>query len=135
MHTTTSTCAGWSRELPATLQATEEVRFAAMLAGDTRTLGRILCEDLTYTHSNGQTDSKIEYLDAIEQGRIQYLRCTSESTSCLRLDEHAAVRGTLQLEGKFNGVSLAIRIQYLAVWIRHGDEWLLASWSSTRPSA
>lgn len=124
--------AGWTAELPAGLQAAEDARCTAMLAGDTGALARLLADDLAYTHSNGQTDDKRAYLEALEQGDIRYLGCFREDARCLRVDEHALVRGVMRLQGSFHGQPLAIRIHYLAVWVQRAGEWQLIAWSSTR---
>jgi ketosteroid isomerase-like protein len=48
----------------------EDRRFQAMVDGDLDTLTNLLADDLIYTHSSGQSDTRAEYL-ALYEGRIQ----------------------------------------------------------------
>lgn len=122
----------WSEQLPNDLLAIDDARYTAMMASDLKTLDRILSEHLVYTHSDGQTDSKREYLGLIEDGQLRYRSYLRETPSCLLLGEQALVRGVLRLEAHFKGREASIRIHYLAVWTRCDGAWQLAAWASTR---
>jgi hypothetical protein len=48
-------------------------RCAAMLAGDTTALDRLLDPRLHFSHASGAVDDKAAYLAKIAAGRIEYL--------------------------------------------------------------
>ena len=122
----------WSPELVQDLRAADDARYAAMMANDTWALERFLSDHLAYTHSDGQTDTKSQYLAQIAEGRLRYRRHVREKLSCLPLGEQALVRGVLRLEALFNGSETRIRIHYLAAWTRSEGSWQLVGWASTR---
>ncbi len=122
----------WSQDLPGDLKAADDARYSAMMANDTAALERLLSDDLSYTHSDGQTDSKASYLAQLKDGRLRYRRFELEALNCLALREQALVRGALRLEARFQGREVSIRIHYLAVWIRREGAWRLVAWASTR---
>ena len=50
----------------------DELRCNATLNRDIETLDRLLHDKMQYTHSNGTTDSKQEYLASIKGGHTDY---------------------------------------------------------------
>src|SRR5436309_3976659 len=46
----------------------ENRRIQAMLKVDTEELNRILADDLTYTHSSGQVDTKSQLIESLKSG-------------------------------------------------------------------
>src|SRR4028118_32531 len=71
--------------LPGTLDAAETTdprqevlaadarRIAAMVQGDLKALEGLLAEDLTYTHSNGQVETRTRFLEGLRAGTLRYL--------------------------------------------------------------
>jgi Domain of unknown function (DUF4440) len=60
------------RTVVAEIKALEDRRYDAMLGNDLATLDRLLSEQLVYTHSNGQRDTKDAYLKRVESGHFKY---------------------------------------------------------------
>jgi hypothetical protein len=67
--------------------ATEDQRFAAMLRADTAALRSPLAPDLTYTHTDGEQNTKDEFLQILSSNALRYdsivpdARATSGSSS------------------------------------------------------
>jgi hypothetical protein len=59
------------RTVVAEIKALEDRRYDAMLGNDLATLDRLLSEQLVYTHSNGQRDTKNAYLKRVESGHFK----------------------------------------------------------------
>ena len=50
----------------------EDKRFGAMIKGDFKALDAMVHEQLLYTHSSGNTDTKPSWLDSMKSGRTKY---------------------------------------------------------------
>src|SRR5438045_9544189 len=51
----------------------EGARFAAMKSRDFAALDTLLADDLAYTHSSGETDTKTSLVAALREGRLVYV--------------------------------------------------------------
>jgi hypothetical protein len=56
----------------AQVRAAEAARIEATVANDFEALDRLLGDDLTYTHTNAQIDTKQTFLAALRTGRTRY---------------------------------------------------------------
>lgn len=107
-------------------------RYSAMVAGDAQQLDALLSADLDYTHSDGRTDSKTSYLESIRVGKLRYHRCERETAIGNCYGDVAILHGTVCLFALDQGMEKAIRIHYLANWIRNPESgWQLRAWGST----
>jgi hypothetical protein len=57
----------------------DEQRLRAMLAADLPTLRTLLAPELSYTHSDGRTDTREGYLASLASGALNYRRCERET--------------------------------------------------------
>lgn len=123
----------WQVGLPPDLDQADQARYAAMLNADIGALDRLLADDLVYTHSDGSSDDKTQYLDAIRNGALTYLGCDREVVHCMPLGDQALARGNLHLKAIYKAQSVSILIHYLAVWVKASERsWRLVAWTSTR---
>lgn len=112
--------------------AMDDQRVRAMLAADGATLLGLLCPTLTYTHSDGRTDTRESYLAALAAGSLCYRRCERESVSASLHGEVAILHGRFRLHALDQGQEKAIRIHYLANWVNDPAQgWRLTAWAST----
>ena len=103
-----------------------------MLRADTAALGRFLAAELTYTHTDGEENTKEEFLRLVGTGALRYAAITPEARE-VRIDGPTAVvtgRSAMRVESR--GQAHAFRIRYLAVYRRGGRGWDLIAWQSTR---
>jgi len=61
-----------SDTIKAEIKKLEDRRFQAMIDGDFDTLDKLLGDDLTYTHSSGQADTRAEYIALCKRGVFKY---------------------------------------------------------------
>lgn len=116
----------------ADLLALDDGRLRAMLSGDTQRLEDLLHPALTYTHSDGRTDSCETYLTAIRSGALRYHRCERESASVEMRGDMAMMEGRLRLYAYDEAQEKGILIHYLAVWWCSSTRaWQLRAWAST----
>src|SRR5437867_4231801 len=100
---------------------------AAAVKGDAATLGNLLADDLTYTHSTGETDNKTAFIANLSGAR-KYHKIEYESLDArLYLNGTAAVvMAVAQLEtSQKGGAPSAAHLRFLHVWIFQKDRWQL----------
>lgn len=107
-------------------------RLRAMLAADVPTLEALLAPGLSYTHSDGRTDTRDSYLASLASGALNYRRCERETVAATLRGQVAMLEGRLRLHALDQGQEKAIRIHYLAHWVFDaGPGWRLLGWAST----
>lgn len=112
--------------------AADARRIAAMVQGDLETLEGLLTEDLTYTHSNGQVETRAQFLEAIRSGTLRYL-AVEPSDAVVRVHgETAIVTGGAKLRVSSQGRELTVPVRFIEVWVKSGGAWKMAAWQSTR---
>jgi hypothetical protein len=113
----------------------EDRREAAMLAADTDTLGELLHEAVTYSHSTGGMDTRQVYLDGVGSGTFVYKTLTRD-------DHTVKVHGNIGLSFFHMVADVQIRgnmhhldNRMLAVWVHEDGAWkLLAVQSGAIPA-
>lgn len=112
------------------LQA-EARRIKALVNDDIATLDRIFSPELSYTHSNGQTESKSEYLAALTSGRLKY-KSIEHVEQVVRLYGKTAVltAGTKIVAVNANRES-RVTLRFTAVYVVQNGEWQMIAWQST----
>ena len=106
----------------------EELRSAlcdAMVDGDLAELGAILADEFTLTHMTGYVQSKAEWLDAIETGRMQYHRMeTVEATLSTEGTAPALTARTLT-DATIWGSRATWRLTLRSWFEARGDDWVI----------
>src|SRR4051812_5579256 len=54
----------------------EKDRFAAIVKADEAALNKLLADDLTYTHSNANMQTKAQFIADVKSGAIDYVTMT-----------------------------------------------------------
>lgn len=109
----------------------EKQRYAAMVDGDLATLDRLLSPRLSYTHSNGDRDTKDSYLQKVRDGVFVYLGIDHRTERVEILGDAVVVIGWMRLRAKREGVPVEIGSNVLAVWGRTDGEWTLVAYQPT----
>ena len=118
------------------LLALESRRISAMVQQDMATLDAMLADDLTYTHSNGTTDSKASFMELVrnpgDHGR--YLAVDYHRAEVVPLGDAAIFRGVAQitLEGTGGRPDRSYPVLFLDVYERRDGAWRLRAWQATR---
>jgi ketosteroid isomerase-like protein len=107
-------------------------RFAAMVRADTAELGRLLADDLTYTHSTGAVETKEQFLAAISSQATRY-RSIDPSEILVRVyGDTAVVTGKVAMQASFRGQDLSFAARFTAVYAHLEGAWKLVAWQTTR---
>jgi ketosteroid isomerase-like protein len=116
------------------LRRTEHIRVEALISGDVVRLGKLLGDDLTYTHSTGIKESKAEFLHRIQSGELKYDSMQHENVVSVHLyGDTGVLTGTSRVRVSARGQTLNLHIRFTEVWVkRDRDSWQLVAWQATR---
>jgi type II secretory pathway pseudopilin PulG len=115
------------------LQA-EKDRFAAMIKVDEAALNRLLADDLTYTHSNANMQTKAQFIADLKSGAIKYVSVVpSEPDWKVRVyGTVAIVSGVAAVNVIDHGNNLKFKIRYTNDHVNRSNSWQMVNWQSTR---
>ena len=103
----------------------------AVIQRDEAALQRVLAEDLTYSHANGRTQNKAEYIAAILKGPGRYESFTEADTQVRVYGGTAVLTGYVDV--KMAGRDL-YRVRTLEVYVLNNGRWQMAAKQSARLS-
>lgn len=110
----------------------ETRRFEAMTKGDVAALDGLLAEELTYTHSTGQVETKRQFLDDVRSGRLKYEFIAPEDVLVRVYGTTAVATGRARIQVRTQGQEMGIQIRYTDVYVKRAGRWKLVAWQSTR---
>jgi hypothetical protein len=114
------------------LKAAEAARFKANVDADSMVLGQVLDDDLEYVHSNGEVDTKREFILSLTGGKRDYVATTFEIQGVRILGDVAIVRGTAKVTVADNGQSRDLDLGYTNIWVWKDKRWQMTAWRSAR---
>ena len=114
------------------VRAADSKRITAMVKGDAAELGALLAEELTYTHTTGQVESREEFLASISAGKLDYESIERTEDQTRIYGNTAVVSGRADMKVKAQGKDLALAIRFTAVWVKGEKGWRMVAWQSTR---
>ena len=107
---------------------------AATVKGDAAALQNLLADDLTYTHSNGETDTKKVYIDNLSGAR-KYHKIDYESLDArIYAGGNAAVAtAVVRIETSQKGGPVSpAHLRLLHTWVHQNGRWQLVAHQSLR---
>lgn len=110
----------------------EAHRFKAMTEGDLAALDRLLGDDLTYTHANGWTQSKSEFLESLRSGKLRYLSIEPANEKVRSYGTTAVATGRAVFKVRLDGKDSQLQLRYVEVYVHRHGRWELVVWQSTR---
>jgi hypothetical protein len=114
------------------VKAAELKRFEAAVKVDLDTLGKLLGDDLTYTHSTGALETKAQFLESLKSGKLKF---KSIEPSDLRVRVYGAtaiINGTAKLSVVSDGQPKDVTIRFTDVWVNRAGQWQMVAWQSTK---
>ena len=123
----------WAGEVEQAVLAAQDKRIALTVAGDLAGIGAAMSDDLTWTHSNANVETKAEFLEAIRSGKYRYKSMTFDDRRVrLHGDATAIVSGTCRVQVTASGRDIDIRLRFTELFVKQGGAWKMALWQSTR---
>lgn len=115
--------------------AAHEQRRTATIQGDADAVGAMMTEDLTFTHANGVMESKAQFLDAVETGRLDYQTLADEELQVRVYGDTGIVSGTVRIVVDASGTEIDIRVLFTELWVKKGAAWKMVLWHATNASS
>jgi hypothetical protein len=107
-------------------------RYKAMREADTDILDKLLAEDLSYTHSDGVSDSKRSYLLGVQAGKWKYRHIECQDHDIRIFGELAVITGNIQIDVDIEGIATHLNCRFLCIWQQMPDGWKLLAWQASR---
>jgi ketosteroid isomerase-like protein len=100
----------------------------AAIKKDAAALNRFLAEDLGYSHANGKTQTKAEYIDSVVKSG-HYESFTPSDTKIQIYGRAAVLRGFVDVKTENQP---AYRVLTLEVYVQNNGQWQMAAHQSVR---
>lgn len=110
----------------------EKQRFDAQVKKDYAVLDRVLANDMTYTHSSGNTDGKQSYIQSIRDGKSKYDAIDVQEQKVRVYGNTAVINGVCVVKAMNNGETINSRLRYTDVYVKNGGQWQMVAWQSLR---
>jgi hypothetical protein len=117
------------------VKAAEAARFKANVDADAKVLGQVLADDLEYVHSNGELNSRQEFIDSLTSGKRDYVSATFDIQSVRFFGDVAILRGTAKVTVIEGGPPRDIDLGYTDVWVWKDKRWQMTAWRSAKMPA
>ncbi|MDN3711544.1 nuclear transport factor 2 family protein [Paracoccus cavernae] len=109
----------------------EEERRMAMQTGDADALEQMFDDELHYTHSFGNADSKADYIAKFRKGGFIYHELTCTVDTVVRRDDVLIVHGAMWSRATVAGQDRIIDNATSVVWSKTGGSWRLLVFAPT----
>ena len=115
------------------VKAQEKLWASATVAGDEAALRQVLADDLSYTHSNGDTDTKTAFIGNLKTGARKYHKLDHESMDVRVYGNTAILTATAQVATSQKGGSVTpAHLRFIHVWVWQNGRWQLVAHQSLR---
>ncbi len=114
----------------------DDERCRAMLANDLDALGRVLGDDVIYTHSSAVVDDKEAYLHSLRQGLTRYLSLDRQEMHIRLYGQMpepgywAIMHGHVVMQIQVQGKQKDLNSRFQSVWVERDGRWQMVSWAS-----
>jgi uncharacterized protein (TIGR02246 family) len=123
---------GGNSQAESEIRQLEKRRIQAMLKADAEELNQVLADDLTYTHSSGQVDSKSQLIESLKSGERKYQVIEPRDLKVRLYGEAAVVTGRAKLKTVSKGQESRFQVQFTDVYARKKGRWQMVAWQSSR---
>ena len=110
----------------------ETRRFAAMVRKDVAFLNQVLADDLSYTHSSGNLDTKTSFIESVASGRLTYETAVPEGLRVRLFGDVAVLTGMARIRVDVQGEPSDLHIRFTDVYVKREPGWQMVAWQATR---
>jgi len=114
------------------VRAAEQAWADATTKGDEAALKRVLADDLTYTHSNAEIDTKRVFIDNLKTKTRTYHKVDYGKIDVRVFGRAAILEATAHFDVTTRGQRSVAHLRIIHVWVNSGGNWQLAAHQSTR---
>ncbi len=102
-----------------------------MSQADLGTLAELLADDLVYTHSNAEHDTKTSYIERVATQNLVYVDIARPEERIVLAGETAIVAGRMTARIRVGGEERHLDNRSLAVWVNRAGRWELLAFQGT----
>jgi ketosteroid isomerase-like protein len=99
---------------------------------DRAALERVLHDDLTYSHSNTNNESKADVIRSVTTGKTTVEAIDFSDTTVRVYGNTALVKGKVVIRNNADGKSTTANLNILHVWVKGPKGWQLVARQATR---
>ena len=115
------------------VKAAEKAWATATVAANEAALKQILADDLTYTHSTGDTDTRAVFIDNLKTGVRKYHKVNHESMDVRLYGNTAVLTATAQVETSQKGGAVnPAHLRFIHLWVLKNGKWQMVAHQSLR---
>ena len=115
------------------VKAAEKAWASATVAVNESALKQLLADDLTYTHSTGETDTRAVFIDNLKTGVRKYHKVNHESMDVRLYGNTAVLTATAQIETSQKGGSVnPAHLRFIHLWVLQNGRWQMVAHQSLR---
>ncbi len=114
------------------LEANIETLRLAMVDANGLVLGNLACEELTYGHSNGNLQTKAEFVETIVSGKSDFLSIRLTNPFIKIYGDTAIARHEFNAETNDGGKPGSVRLHILWVWRKESGGWKMLARQAVR---
>ena len=119
-------------ETPEQIQALDRKWAQACVQADVGKLGEILPDDLTYTHSSGETQTKAEFIATVHEGKTRYRSIEFQKSSARLYGNTAVTNNEVRVNLTVDGRDVSVHARFLHIWVKQDGRWQLAAHQGTK---
>ena len=97
----------------------------ALVKKNTVSINQQTDKALSYGHSNGWVETKVEMINDLETGFISYQAFKEDSIVISMNGNMANVRFVAEVNATVKGVNSTFRLKVLEVWVKKSKRWVL----------
>ena len=113
-----------SRDEKAIAARVETLR-TAMIDGNRAALENIAADSLSYGHSGGKVETKMDFVENIANGKSDFVTIGLSEQTISILHKIAVVRHRLDATTNDGGKPAVVKLKILLVWVKEKGEWKL----------
>jgi len=115
------------------VEAAERAWAKGVTTNDLALLGKVMGDDLTYTHSTGATDTKASYIDKLKTGKAHYFKVEYDQLKVEVLTADTAITiDRAQFVTLKDGKQDPAHLSFLHVWVKRQGQWQLVAHQSAK---
>jgi ketosteroid isomerase-like protein len=119
-------------ETPEQIQALDREWAQACVQADIAKLEQLLSDDLTYTHSSGQTQTKAEFIATVREGKTRYRSIEFQQSSVRIYGNTAITHNEVRVNLTVDGRDVSVHARFLHVWAKEHARWQLTAHQGTK---
>ncbi len=97
----------------------------AIIESNTTILNDLLADELSYGHSDGHVEGKMDFINKINDGTYSFLTMELSAQSIIEAGNTMIVRHELDAQTNDEGKPNEAHLYVLLIWNKYGEDWKL----------